>query len=59
MSASKVAVLSCKGCGACDNVCPLNAILKVDGKAVIDYKTCNNCLKCVDACQNKSIVVVD
>jgi len=59
MSESRIAILNCKGCGSCDNVCPVGAIKKVNGKAVIDYDNCDSCLKCVEVCPNKSIVVID
>ncbi|MDY6864437.1 MAG: 4Fe-4S binding protein [Halobacteriota archaeon] len=58
-SESRVAVLNCKGCGSCDNVCPVDAIKKINNKAVIDYDRCDSCLKCLEVCMNKSIVVVD
>ncbi|MDY6965187.1 MAG: 4Fe-4S binding protein [Halobacteriota archaeon] len=59
MSAPRVAVLSCKGCGTCDNICPNNAINKMSNKVVIDYDRCDSCLKCVEVCPNKAIVVID
>ncbi|VUT26497.1 MAG: 4Fe-4S dicluster domain-containing protein [Candidatus Methanolliviera sp. GoM_asphalt] len=48
-----VAVLGCKGCGKCDNVCPFGAIDKVGKKTRINYDKCTGCLKCVECCPNK------
>ncbi|RZN72671.1 MAG: 4Fe-4S dicluster domain-containing protein [Candidatus Methanolliviera hydrocarbonicum] len=54
-----VAVLDCKGCGKCDNVCPFGAIEKVGKKTRINYDKCTGCLKCVECCPNKALVVMD
>lgn len=43
----------CNGCKKCSvvEVCPMkNAHLDEDGIMQIDWDTCNNCGKCVDAC---------
>jgi len=40
----------CIGCEACIESCPANAILLVDGKAIIQNKLCRNCRKCVREC---------
>jgi len=54
-----VAVLDCRGCGKCDNVCQFDAIEKVSKKTRINYDKCTGCLKCVDVCPNKALVVLD
>lgn len=56
---SMVAVLDCRGCGRCDNACQFGAIEKVGKKTKINYDKCTGCLKCVDVCPNKALVVMD
>ncbi|HPX61419.1 MAG TPA: 4Fe-4S binding protein [Deltaproteobacteria bacterium] len=45
----------CINCGACDDVCPVNAISEQGGKHVIDADTCIDCGGCVDACPVNAI----
>ncbi len=46
----------CTGCGACTDVCPLDAIeLSDDGVAVVDGDTCGDCGACVDECPCEAI----
>ena len=45
----------CIGCEACVENCPANAILMVDGKAVIQNELCKNCRKCVRVCPVSAI----
>jgi ferredoxin len=40
---------TCISCGACVDVCPVDAITMED-KAVIDADTCTDCGACVDEC---------
>jgi Na+-translocating ferredoxin:NAD+ oxidoreductase subunit B len=40
----------CIGCKTCVENCPTNAILMVDGKAVIQNELCKKCKKCVRVC---------
>lgn len=47
--------LNCFGCGACESICPQNAIvLKEDKESFlypcVDYNLCNNCNLCVKVC---------
>ena len=43
--------IHCKGCGACVEVCPRQAITLSPGQGrKIDRERCDQCLKCVDAC---------
>jgi indolepyruvate ferredoxin oxidoreductase, alpha subunit len=46
---------SCEKCNHCiDNLgCP--AMLKIDGKIIIDYPKCTKCGLCIDACPNEAI----
>ncbi len=42
---------SCKGCGICAKICPVNAISKGEGKAyIIDNEKCITCGACVKKC---------
>jgi ferredoxin len=40
----------CTGCGACARICPANAIMIVNGKAVINRKNCVRCFCCQEFC---------
>ena len=44
----------CTGCGACADVCPVDAIT-VESVAVVDGDTCINCGTCVDECPVEAI----
>lgn len=46
---------TCTGCGACVDVCPVEAI-KVNGVADIS-DACVDCGQCVDACPVKAITL--
>ena len=49
----------CSGCGACEDVCPVEAVRVSDeGVARIDQDRCNECEACVEACPNEAILVV-
>lgn len=39
----------CTGCKMCEKVCPINSIVVVDKKAVVNDE-CVNCLSCIKAC---------
>jgi Fe-S-cluster-containing hydrogenase component 2 len=45
----------CTGCGACTDVCPMEAIELVEGIAQIDNDNCSNCRACVDECPVEAI----
>ena len=45
----------CVGCGACVNVCPVEAISMKDGKAVINQEKCIKCGKCLTVCPQDAI----
>ncbi len=49
---------NCSGCGACENVCPCNALCLLPGKAgflypSVDISKCIECKKCIDVCSYK------
>ena len=39
----------CTGCGACSEICPVDAI-KVDDVAIVDENECIDCGTCVEEC---------
>ena len=47
----------CVMCGACIEICPVNAISKHKDKAFIDNKVCVGCGECLCACQYEAIAV--
>ena len=57
--AVKVDVSKCDACGACVEVCPVEAITIVDDHAVIDPDECIECLACIDECPNEAISEVE
>lgn len=40
----------CINCGACEAVCPTNAISEADDRRVIDSEKCIDCGACVGQC---------
>lgn len=52
--AAKVDVDKCTGCESCVDVCPVEAIEMVDGKAVVSDE-CIDCGQCVDECPVEAI----
>lgn len=52
--AAVVDVEKCTGCEACVEVCPVEAIEMVDGKAKVD-DACIDCGQCVDECPVEAI----
>ena len=47
----------CTGCGACVEVCPVEAITLRDGKAQVDADKCVDCGVCMDECPTDAINV--
>jgi heterodisulfide reductase subunit A-like polyferredoxin len=45
----------CAGCAACENACPVQAIVTVDGIAQIDNIKCTGCGLCQAQCPNGAI----
>ncbi len=45
----------CVSCGACVDVCPVEAISEGEDKYVIDADTCIDCGTCVDECPSGAI----
>jgi ferredoxin len=55
-----IAVLSCQGCGKCDQICPTGAIIRNNGKvAKIDAEKCEKCYLCVEECPYSALVLMD
>jgi len=45
---------NCNSCGICEEVCPVNNIILVDGKPQWEHK-CQQCLACINFCPETSI----
>jgi len=45
----------CIGCETCVNICPVEAITMVKGKAEIDKKKCIHCGSCKQVCPVEAI----
>ena len=45
----------CINCGACDPVCPVDAISEKDDARVIDAGACTDCGACLDTCPVSAI----
>lgn len=41
---------ACDDCGACEKICPVSAIRKVDERSVVDTTLCLNCSRCTTSC---------
>lgn len=48
--AHKINNEECINCGACEGVCPTQAISEVDNARSIDAAACIDCGSCVDVC---------
>lgn len=51
----KVDASRCIGCRICEQVCPVQAIEMVNGKAIIDPEKCTGCGLCVEQCPTGAI----
>jgi ferredoxin len=54
-----IVVQGCRKCGKCDNVCPVDAMYRVESEARIYYDKCIQCGKCMEICPNKAIIYLD
>ena len=54
--AAKVDTGKCTGCGKCVEVCPLEAIKILNGKAIIS-DSCAECGACISECPNGALSV--
>lgn len=55
MNYPKVNTELCTACGACIDVCPMEAIVMEDGKARIIEENCSNCRICARYCPVNAI----
>ena len=46
---------ACVGCGACAEICPVQAVTVMDGVAVVDEEWCIGCGVCVSRCPTDAI----
>ncbi|MBU1007002.1 MAG: 4Fe-4S binding protein [Candidatus Omnitrophica bacterium] len=53
--AAKVDKSKCTGCGACVEICPVNAVKIENKKAIVDEKECAECGVCINECPNEAI----
>ncbi|MCH3972756.1 MAG: 4Fe-4S binding protein [Oscillospiraceae bacterium] len=50
----------CVGCGACTQVCPVQAIKIVVGwKSTVDWEKCIGCGRCTVLCHRKAVSLID
>jgi Pyruvate/2-oxoacid:ferredoxin oxidoreductase delta subunit len=47
----------CIGCGACESVCPVDAVSIIDGKAEVDLNWCIGCGVCAVRCPSAAISI--
>lgn len=52
---SRIISDECIKCGACADICPVNAISEADDKYVVDAETCIDCGACEDGCPVSAI----
>lgn len=53
----RIIVKKCVMCGACIEICPVDAITEKDNKAYIDSKICVGCAECLCACRFEAVSV--
>ena len=47
----------CIGCGACEEICPVDAVTMIDDKAVVDNNWCIGCGVCAVSCPTGAISI--
>lgn len=52
---AKIDPVLCTGCEACVDICPVEAVSIIDGKAAVDEKECMGCGVCADECPSGAI----
>ncbi len=55
----QIAVIGCRKCGKCNNICPHDALYRVDGVIRVNYDLCTVCMECVRTCPNKALVYIE
>ncbi len=53
--AVKIDIVTCIGCGACVEVCPVQALAMEDDKAKCDADICIDCGACIATCPVQAI----
>ncbi len=48
----------CLGCGACEDICPVEAVKIVEDKAQVDVDWCIGCGVCAVVCPTEAITLV-
>ncbi|MCZ7381616.1 MAG: 4Fe-4S binding protein [Candidatus Methanoperedens sp.] len=54
-----ITVIGCLKCGRCDSVCKGRALLRIDDIVRIDYDRCTQCMRCIIACPNKALKLLE
>lgn len=49
----------CNACEDCIDICPVEVITLIDGKALVDPDECTDCYACVDPCPEDAISIED
>ncbi|HUW32168.1 MAG TPA: 4Fe-4S binding protein [Planctomycetota bacterium] len=52
---AKIDTEACTGCGACSDICPMEAITIENGVAAVDEDACEGCGVCARECPNGAI----
>ena len=55
--ATTVDAEKCTACGACVDVCPVEAITMNEDVAVVDAENCTDCGACADECPTEAITL--
>jgi hypothetical protein len=50
-----IIIEECTGCGACEKVCPVQAIVLIRKKADLNSKKCIGCASCIAACKFNAV----